>query len=197
MKAEIITVGTEIMVGSILNTNSRYLSKKLTEIGIETLYHTSVDDNEDRLKEVINIALNRADIIITSGGLGPTQDDLTKEVVANALGLKLIKDVEIETALVNRFERLNRPMTDNNRKQANKPEGSEFIKNDNGTAPGIFVNNNNKKIIMLPGPPKELMHMFETYVIDIIKEDFSILIKSINTIGIGDPVESYLVHLGW
>lgn len=78
MKAEIITVGTEIMVGSILNTNSRYLSKKLTEIGIETLYHTSVDDNEDRLKEVINIALNRADIIITSGGLGPTQDDLTK-----------------------------------------------------------------------------------------------------------------------
>jgi nicotinamide-nucleotide amidase len=186
MKAEIITVGTEIMVGSILNTNSRYLSKKLTEIGIETLYHTSVDDNEDRLKEVINIALNRADIIITSGGLGPTQDDLTKEVVANALGLKLIKDVEIETALVNRFERLNRPMTDNNRKQANKPEGSEFIKNDNGTAPGIFVNNNNKKIIMLPGPPKELMHMFETYVIDIIKEDFSILIKSINTIGIGE-----------
>lgn len=186
MKAEIITVGTEIMVGSILNTNARYLSKKLVEIGIEPLYHTSVDDNEERLKDVIKLALNRADIIITTGGLGPTQDDLTKEVIADALGLKLIKDAEVETALEDRFIRLNRPMTDNNRKQAYKPEGSEFIKNENGTAPGIYIKTDDKKIVMLPGPPKELIPMFENTVIDLIKENYAIIIKSINTIGIGE-----------
>jgi nicotinamide-nucleotide amidase len=186
MKAEIITVGTEIMVGSILNTNARYLSKKLVEIGIEPLYHTSVDDNEERLKDVIKLALNRADIIITTGGLGPTQDDLTKEVIADALGLKLIKDAEVETALEDRFISLNRPMTDNNRKQAFKPEGSEFIKNENGTAPGIYIKTDNKKIVMLPGPPKELIPMFENTVIDLIKENYAIIIKSINTIGIGE-----------
>lgn len=186
MKAEIITVGTEIMVGSILNTNARYLSKKLVEIGIEPLYHTSVDDNEERLQDVIKLALNRADIIITTGGLGPTQDDLTKEVIADALGLKLIKDAEVETALEDRFISLNRPMTDNNRKQAFKPEGSEFIKNENGTAPGIYIKTDNKKIVMLPGPPKELIPMFENTVIDLIKENYAIIIKSINTIGIGE-----------
>ena len=186
MKAEIITVGTEIMVGSILNTNARYLSKNLVEIGIEPLYHTSVDDNEERLKDVIKLALNRADIIITTGGLGPTQDDLTKEVIADALGLKLIKDAEVETALEDRFISLNRPMTDNNRKQAFKPEGSEFIKNENGTAPGIYIKTDNKKIVMLPGPPKELIPMFENTVIDLIKENYAIIIKSINTIGIGE-----------
>ena len=104
MRAEIITIGTEIMVGAILNTNSRYLSNKLVELGIETLYHTSVDDNASRLTEVINIALDRADIIITSGGLGPTQDDLTKEVVSKSLGLELSIDKEAEATLIKRFE---------------------------------------------------------------------------------------------
>lgn len=186
MKAEIITVGTEIMVGSILNTNARYLSAKLVEIGIEPLYHTSVDDNEERLNECIKIALNRADIIITTGGLGPTQDDLTKEVIGKALNLKLIKDEEVERELEERFNRLNRPMTDNNRKQAFKPEGSKFIENENGTAPGIYINTDNKKIIMLPGPPKEILPMFEKHVVDLIKENYAIMIKSINTIGIGE-----------
>lgn len=187
MKAEIITVGTEIMVGSILNTNAKYLSGKLVELGIETCYHTSVDDNEERLTKVINIALERADIIITSGGLGPTQDDLTKEVISKALGLELIKDLEVEKNLVKMFNKVNRPMTDNNRKQAVKPIGSEFIINDNGTAPGIYINKDNKKIIMLPGPPKELVPMFENYVVDLIKdENYAIIIKSINTIGIGE-----------
>lgn len=188
MKAEIITIGTEIMVGGILNTNSKYLSNKLVELGIETLYHTSVDDNEKRLTEVINIALNRADIIITSGGLGPTQDDLTKEVVAKSLGLELAIDKEAEKTLIKRFEAFHgkRKMTENNRKQATKPNGSILIKNDHGTAPGVFIEKKGKKIIMLPGPPRELMPMFENYVMDLIREDFSIVVKSINTIGIGE-----------
>lgn len=188
MRAEIITIGTEIMVGAILNTNSRYLSNKLVELGIETLYHTSVDDNASRLTEVINIALDRADIIITSGGLGPTQDDLTKEVVSKSLGLELSIDKEAEATLIKRFEAYhgNRKMTENNRKQATKPKGSKLIKNDHGTAPGVFIEKNLKKIIMLPGPPRELVPMFEHYVMDLIRDDFSIEVKSINTIGIGE-----------
>lgn len=188
MNAEIITIGSEIMVGGILNSNSRYLSSKLVEIGIETLYHTSVDDNEIRLTEVINIALARADIIITSGGLGPTQDDLTKEVVAKSLGLELSIDKEAEETLIKRFEAFhsNRKMTENNRKQATKPSGSTLIKNDHGTAPGVFIEREGKKIIMLPGPPRELIPMFENYVMDLIRDDFSIDVKSINTIGIGE-----------
>lgn len=188
MRAEIITIGTEIMVGAILNTNSRYLSNKLVELGIETLYHTSVDDNASRLTEVINIALDRADIIITSGGLGPTQDDLTKEVVSKSLGLELSIDKEAEATLIKRFEAYhgNRKMTENNRKQATKPKGSKLIKNDHGTAPGVFIEKNLKKIIMLPGPPREMVPMFEHYVMDLIRDDFSIEVKSINTIGIGE-----------
>ena len=187
MIAEIITVGTEIMIGSILNTNSKYISSKLVELGIQTCYHTSVDDNDERLTNVINIALNRADVIITTGGLGPTQDDLTKEVISKALGLKLIKDLDVESNLVNMFSKMNRFMTDNNRKQAVKPENSEFINNDNGTAPGIFIYKNNKKIVMLPGPPKELIPMFENSVVNLIKDDnYSIIVNSINTIGIGE-----------
>ncbi|WFA09747.1 competence/damage-inducible protein A [Tissierella sp. Yu-01] len=186
MRAEIITVGTEIMVGSIVNTNSKYLSSKLIELGIEPCYHTSVDDNEERLTEVINIALQRADLILTTGGLGPTQDDMTKEVIAKALDLELEKDIEIENEIAEKFNRMHRNMTNNNKKQALKPKNSEFIKNENGTAPGIYIDSNSKKIIMLPGPPKELIPMFEKYVLPILKQDTNIIIKSINTIGIGE-----------
>src|SRR5690606_19919675 len=135
MKAEIVTVGTEIMVGSILNTNSKYLSSKLIELGIEPCYHTSVDDNEERLTEVIKVALNRVDLIITTGGLGPTQDDMTKEVIAKALGLDLENDIQLEEEIAERFARMHRHMTANNKKQALKPKNSDFIKNENGTAP--------------------------------------------------------------
>lgn len=197
MKAEILTVGTEIMVGSILNTNAKYISQKLVELGVNPLYHTSVDDNEERLKSVVSIALERADIIITSGGLGPTKDDLTKEVIAEFLNLKLIKDLEVEKALEKRFDRLNISMTDNNRKQSVRPEESEFIPNDNGTAPGIYIDKDNKKIIMLPGPPNELIPMFENHVMNLIKSDDHIIIKSINTMGIGESsLETELKELG-
>lgn len=196
MIAEIITVGTEIMIGSILNTNSKYIASKLIELGIESYYHSSVDDNEERLTSVFNIALNRADIIITSGGLGPTQDDLTKEVISKALGLELVMDLDLEVALVNRFAKMDHKMTDNNRKQAFIPVGAEIIKNDNGSAPGIYINTKKNKIIMLPGPPKELIPMFENYVVDLIKDDEIIIIKSINTIGISESaLESILKSL--
>lgn len=186
MKAEIISIGTEIMIGSTLNTNSMFISKKLTEFGIDTYYHSSVDDDVERLKEVINIALNRADLIITTGGLGPTKDDLTKEVFSDTLNLKLESDSNMEDDIKSFFDNMHTSMTNNNKKQATKPKGSDFILNDIGTAPGIFINKDNKKIVMLPGPPREMKLMFTKYVLPLLKEDFHIIIKSINTIGIGE-----------
>ena len=196
MIGEIISVGTEITTGSILNTNTKYLSTKLMELGIDTYYHTAVDDNNDRLSQVVNIALSRADIIITTGGLGPTEDDLTKEVIANTLGLELEMDTIMEQTIIKMFTNMNRIMTDNNRKQAVKPKESQFIINENGTAPGIYINKNNKKIIMLPGPPSEMNFMFEKYVVPLIKEDYTIIQRSINLYGIGEStLESQLKEM--
>lgn len=186
MIAEIITIGSEITTGSILNTHSKYISSKLLELGIETYYHTSVDDNKQRVSDIINIALNRADIIITTGGLGPTDDDLTKEVISETLGLELISDKNIEDNIRNIFSKLDKTMPTNNLKQAFKPEGSQFLKNSIGTAPGIFLSKDNKKIIMLPGPSKEMELMFNNEVIPLIHEDYNIIVKSVNIIGIGE-----------
>jgi nicotinamide-nucleotide amidase len=186
MIAEIITIGTEITTGSTLNTHSQYISSKLLEIGIETYYHTSVDDNRDRVKDIMNIALKRSDIIITTGGLGPTDDDMTKEVIAESLNLKLVSDNDMEKSIKDIFNKQNRSMPSNNIKQAYKLEGSEFLNNSIGTAPGIFLSKDNKKIIMLPGPPREMELMFKNEVIPRIHEDYHIIKKSVNLIGIGE-----------
>src|SRR5690554_2790278 len=184
MRAEIVTIGTEIILGSILNSNTQYISKRLAEIGVETLYHTSVDDDFNRLKEVIENATSRVDIVITTGGLGPTDDDLTKEAIASALGLSMESDHKMEDNLKYFFSYSQREMTSNNLKQAMKPVGSHFITNPKGTAPGIYIKNDGKKIIMMPGPPREMIPMFDNYVVDLIKDDYNIYVKSINTIGI-------------
>lgn len=186
MKAEIITIGTEITTGSILNTNSKYLASKLLELGIETYYHTSVDDNVERIKEVIDISLKRADLIVTTGGLGPTQDDITKEIISEALGLKLIDDEDMLEIIKEKFNSLNRKMSLNNLKQAKKPEGSIFLNNNIGTAPGIFIKRANKTIVMLPGPPIEMETMFNNEVIPLIKQDYYIINRSINVVDIGE-----------
>lgn len=196
MIAEIITIGTEITTGSTLNTNVRYLSQRLLELGIETYYQTSVDDDKSRLTDVINIALNRANLIITTGGLGPTNDDLTKEIVSEALGLELEEDYNMEEKIKTMFYNMNRRMTDNNKKQAKKPKGSNFIENTIGTAPGIFITKGDKKIILLPGPPREMKLMFEKDVVPLIKEDYFIISKSVNTIGIGESsLETRLLEM--
>lgn len=188
MKAEIIAIGTEIMIGSTLDTNSKFLSKKLVELGIDTYYHTSVDDDEERLTDLIETALKRSDLIITTGGLGPTKDDLSKEVISKTLNLELETDKDMEENIFQFFSSMHRHMSLNNKKQAMKPKGSEFILNDIGTAPGIFISKDNKKIIMLPGPPKELSLMFDKYVLPLLKGDYHIIIESINTVGIGESM---------
>lgn len=160
MTAEIICVGTELLLGNIVNTNAAFLSEKLAYLGINCYFQTVVGDNRDRLLSVINTALSRADILIFSGGLGPTEDDLTKETVAEALGKKLIRDKWAEQEIADYFALRGRIPTDNNWKQADVIEGCEILYNKNGTAPGIFVSEGEKTVILLPGPPLELKSMF-------------------------------------
>ncbi len=194
MITEIIAVGTEITLGSIVNTNAVYLSKRLSEMGLEVCYHTSVDDDPVRLSNVFSIAVDRSDLIILTGGLGPTEDDLTKETIAQVLGRKMISDISVEEQIKNIFTYSNRPMPSNNLKQARKPEGTEFIPNLKGTAPGIFIKHEGKLIVLLPGPPREMIPMFEDYVTELIKGDLHIAIRSINTIGLGESALEEIIR---
>lgn len=193
MKAEIITVGNELILGDTLNTNAYYLSRRLAEIGIDVLFHTSVKDEPKMLSDVINIALSRVDLLIFTGGLGPTYDDMTKEVISETLGLDLKLDKTIENSIRNYFDKKNRAMSLNNIKQAYIPENSQYIPNEIGTAPGIYINWNSKILILLPGPPQEMKLMFDKYVISLIKQDFIIVEKTLKVIDIGEAqVESTL-----
>ncbi|OGO79129.1 MAG: competence/damage-inducible protein A [Clostridiales bacterium GWB2_37_7] len=198
MKCEIIAVGTELLLGNIVNSNARYLSERLAELGIDVFYHTTVGDNMSRLQEVIQIALQRSDIIIATGGLGPTDDDITKEGVAEALGLKLVAHQESLDKIEDYFRKANRPMPDCNRKQGFIPEGSRVLENNNGTAPGILTEKNGKAVILLPGPPKEMTLMFEQLVYPYFKARSEHLIKSktLRVVGVGESaIQERLQHI--
>ena len=160
--AEIIAVGTELLLGSIANTNAQYLSQELNALGIGVCYHTVVGDNPERLRKVLAIARQRADIILTTGGLGPTYDDLTKTVVAESFGRKLIYHPEIEAVIRRFFETsMHVPMTENNLQQAWLPENCTVLPNAAGTAPGCAFEAGGVHVLMLPGPPHELECVFE------------------------------------
>ncbi len=161
--AEILCVGTEILIGDIVNTNAAYISSRLAALGINQYYQTVVGDNPGRLSEQLRLSLSRCDLVIMTGGLGPTYDDLTKETAAAVMGRKLYCHEESLTRLKGYFASFNRPMTENNLKQAMIPEGSVVFNNDNGTAPGCCIEDEsaNKAIIMLPGPPREMVPMWD------------------------------------
>ncbi len=161
MNSEIITVGTELLVGNVLNTNAKYLSEELTTLGFNISKHTTVDDNAHNLETTFKDALSKNDLIILTGGLGPTKDDLTKETVAKALCKNLIEDTQSREKIIEYFQTKQIEITPNNYKQSLIIEDSTIFYNDKGTAPGMAVKYNNKYIIMLPGPPKELVPMFE------------------------------------
>ncbi|CAM3733309.1 competence/damage-inducible protein A [Mesobacillus thioparans] len=163
MNAEIIAVGSELLLGQIVNTNARFLSRQLADLGVNVFYHTVVGDNSDRLKSAIKIAQERAELIIFTGGLGPTKDDLTKDTIAAQLGKKLVLDEEAMRSIELYFEKTNRVMTDNNRKQALVIEESIILKNENGMAPGMFLTTADHKYMLLPGPPSEMEPMFMKY----------------------------------
>ena len=158
---EILSVGTELLLGNIANTDAQMLSQELSELGLNVFWHTVVGDNLQRAEEAVALAKQRADIIITTGGLGPTCDDLTKNVLAEAFGKKLVFDEGSAQRIRSYFQRTGRPMTDNNLQQAMLPEGCTILENDWGTAPGCAFEAEGCHVIMLPGPPSECRPMFQ------------------------------------
>jgi nicotinamide-nucleotide amidase len=198
MKAAILSVGTELLFGQITNTNSAFLSRHLNMLGFDVLYHYTVGDNPARLEEILKLAYRDCDLVITTGGLGPTQDDLTKEVVAQVFHDYLVTSEESLSWLEDYFRRNNRVMTDNNRKQANLPSRAILFHNDAGTAPGFALEEDNRIVICLPGPPREMSRMFLQKALPYLetKTDGIIYHKSIRTFGIGESqLETTLLEL--
>lgn len=183
MNAEILTVGTELLLGDILNSNSQFLSRELAIYGIDTLYQSTVGDNRERLESTLAVALSRCDMVVLTGGLGPTEDDLTRETVAEALGLPLVLHEESEASILAYFEATGKEFTENNRKQAMLPEGCTVFPNHHGTAPGCAVEKDGKCVILLPGPPKELIPMFVNSVAPYLQRFSGETIRS-HTIGV-------------
>ncbi|PLT31617.1 competence/damage-inducible protein A [Peribacillus deserti] len=163
MNAEILAVGSELLLGQINNTNAKFLSKQLAELGINVYFHTVVGDNSDRLKSALSIAESRSDLIILTGGLGPTKDDMTKETISWHLSLPLVTDQKAMDSIEDYFKKTGREMTENNKKQALVLDGSEVLPNDHGMAPGMLVEKGKTSYMLLPGPPKEMEPMFIEY----------------------------------
>jgi nicotinamide-nucleotide amidase len=188
MKAELISVGTELLLGQILNSNSQYLSRQLSYMGVDVYHHVTVGDNLKRLLDAIGQALSRSDIVILTGGLGPTADDITKEAVAEHFGLPMKEDQESLEHLTAYFKRSGREMTPNNLKQAQFPEGAIIMPNRKGTAPGCIVEDGGKCVIILPGPPFEMEDMFQNCVAPYLKANSAEGIHSrvLRLFGIGE-----------
>ncbi|HXW16397.1 MAG TPA: competence/damage-inducible protein A [Terriglobia bacterium] len=161
MDAEIIAVGSELLTPQHTDTNSLYLTEKLNSLGILVRFKTIVGDSKDDLATVLNAALVRSPLILLTGGLGPTEDDLTRDVVAEVLGRPLHEVEELRRRLEGRFARMGRPMPENNLRQTLVPEGGEWLENRNGTAPGIWIQYRDHIVVLLPGPPRELEPLFE------------------------------------
>jgi nicotinamide-nucleotide amidase len=191
MQAEIVTIGTELLLGEIVDTNAAYIAQQLATIGLNLYYKTTVGDNEGRITSVLQQALTRADVVITSGGLGPTVDDVTRQAVARAAGRELVLDGKLLAQIEARFARHGFTMSDNNRRQAYIPQGAIPIENPVGTAPAFIVETEQGLIISLPGVPRELEHLMETRVIPFLREKLQtgyVIIKSktLRTCGIGE-----------
>ena len=195
LTAEIIAIGTEILLGDIVNTNAAYLARKLAQLGINTFHQEVVGDNPERVLETFERAFERANVVITSGGLGPTQDDLSKEMGAQFFGVSLKEDPEARAHIESYMHRLGRTITENNWKQAMLPDGSIPLYNHNGTAPGFILNRDERILIMLPGPPSEMIPMFDELVVPYLRslsEDV-LLSRTLHICGVGESaVESIL-----
>ena len=184
---EILSVGTELLLGHVNNTDARDISEMLSQIGINVRYHTVVGDNPQRLEDCVKVAKERADIIITTGGLGPTCDDLTKQILAKAFGLRLVRD-ENEYQGLYEYINIGKLLTPNNFQQAMLPEGCTVFHNDWGTAPGCAFEKDGKIVIMIPGPPKECNAMFRACAIPYLKKlsDEQIVSHSLCIFGMGE-----------
>lgn len=188
MRAEIFCIGTELLIGDIVNTNASYISKRLSENGFDVLYHSVCGDNGERIEESLKHAFERSELVVTTGGLGPTYDDISVEKCAKVLGVKCEMNEEAVKSIEGYFERSGRKMTDNNLKQAFLPVGAKIFMNGYGTAPGICVEKDGKILVMLPGPPREMKPMLENQVIPYLKKYSSRLLVStnVNIFGMGE-----------
>jgi len=173
MNAEIISIGTELLLGHIVNTNAAYLSRKLSELGVDIYYQTTVGDNPQRLTHTIRKALVRSDIVILTGGLGPTVDDITIEAVAGLVGKPLVLNKVILADIKNHFKARGIAMPAGNERQAHIPEEAKWLRNKVGTAPGVIIEYHGKVIICLPGPPRELHPIFESGVVPYLKKRYA------------------------
>ncbi|WP_043933286.1 competence/damage-inducible protein A [Bacillus sp. EB01] len=192
MNAEIIAVGSELLLGQINNTNAKFLSGQLALNGINVFYHTVVGDNAVRFKSALSIAETRSDLIIVTGGLGPTKDDLTKETAAAHLGIGLVMDQKAMEGIELFFKRTGREMTENNKKQALVLEGAQVLQNDHGMAPGMLAEKNGKLYMFLPGPPREMEPMFLSYgtpaLMSRMEENEQIISRVLRFFGIGEAL---------
>lgn len=188
MNCQIICVGTEILLGDIVNTNAAYLSKQLAALGINVFYQTVVGDNRKRLEECVKESLEKNDILLLTGGLGPTADDITKEVCAEVMGARLEKKEDQLERIKEYFSKKHIKMSSSNEKQAFLPEGADVLENENGTAPGFALEKDGKIIICLPGPPREMKPMFDKKVKPILEKYSSsrLVSHSVRMIGIGE-----------
>ena len=190
MHAEIIATGSELLLGEVVDTNSTFIARKLREIGLNLFYKTVVGDNEERMADAIHIALSRSDVIITSGGLGPTVDDVTRPAIARAIGRELIFRPDLMEQIEARFQAYGAPMGENNRRQAYIPSGATPIENPVGTAPAFAVEHAGKIIVSLPGVPREMEYLIEHSVLPYLQVKLDlheiIVIRTLHAVGLGE-----------
>jgi len=190
MRAEIVTTGTELLLGQIDDTNATYLARQLCDLGIDIFFRSTVGDNEQRIAQVLEQALARADLIIVTGGLGPTVDDVTREAVARATGRSLVLHPDLLAQIEAFFARFGSPMSDNNRRQANLPEGCIPIENPVGTAPAFIVEDERGTIVTLPGVPREMRYLMKNAVIPYLQQRLGqqevLVTRILRTVALGE-----------
>ncbi|MEW6723648.1 MAG: competence/damage-inducible protein A [Bacillota bacterium] len=200
MRAELLSIGTELLLGQIANTNAQYLARELNALGIDVIWQTTVGDNPGRLADAFRQAMARADLVLATGGLGPTSDDLTREILAEVLGLPLLVHQPTLEALEAAFAARGRVTGSGNRKQARLPEGSRPLQNRQGTAPGVFLPlSHDKLVVLLPGPPHEMIPMFQESVIPRLRQQLgpegkTTVSRTLRFVGIGESALAELVQ---
>ncbi len=192
MRAEIISIGTELLLGEIIDTNASWLAQQLAAVGVDVFFRTTVGDNAGRIAEVIRLAMSRAEVVITTGGLGPTVDDVTREGIALATGCELVLDENLLAQIRAMFGKWGSPMSDNNVRQAYIPRGATPIENPVGTAPAFIVEQNGSAVFTLPGVPREMKYLTETRVLPWLRERLGgeqiILSKTLRTCALGESL---------
>lgn len=199
MVVELVSVGTELLLGNIVNTNTQFLAEQCALLGLSMYHQSVVGDNEERLAEVVRTALGRSDVVIFTGGLGPTEDDLTKEVCARVMGFELKEDAHTKKRLQEYFKNsIYKKISDNNWKQTMVPEGALVLDNDNGTAPGLIMEKDGKRLILLPGPPNEMIPLFNNQVEPYLRKlrPGFLVTRMVKVCGVGESqVEDMLLDL--